>query len=410
MVESYDYDISPEKGSRVYLQMVITEDSLKASGSGGVQSLILGSFGTGKSTLLLWIAQLARYMERGGRDSYISNIIHHGNLNGFKTKPTTVLWRCRDMDNWILAIPENWKERVPNVPSKKVAVFVHKDDYEAVSFFMFDKKGKPAPVPNMPAIQPYASADELISIIKEGAINIVLEPQTYRLSKRLADLVSQAKSRYVGALDTPDSDKDDIDETPVKRGRGRPVKPKVVEDYSEYSVKSGFFWVDVVAAAMSGGNRPIMFIWDEADDFLSAASADVGWWAIQVLTEMQRDFRKANISVVLTSHGWNLLHDSVYKRCTHRIYFPGVRSGKNTMVRQTAIISGLLKGQFIAEKKDEFFGLGKFSRIPNPMQAKIDGLKNTFTALSPEQKAEIRAAYERMWRERASNLPAVIEI
>jgi hypothetical protein len=204
----------------------------------------------------------------------------------------------------------------------------------------------------------------------------------------------QAKSDF--QPDDAKDDTDDMGDQPIKRGRGRPSKPI---DYSQHAVKSGTFWFDVTAAVMSlWGNKPILFIWDEADDFLSSASADVMWWLIVIFTELQRDFRRCNLSVILTSHGWNLLHDSCYKRATHRILLPGIKAGgKNTMIRKTSTINNLSKGQFISEIASREFGIGRFSVIPDTMLCKIDGLKNSFLALTGEEKKQIRQLYEVRW-------------
>lgn len=388
-------DIDPIKGARIYLETFITDDALATGGTGGIQSMILGSFGTGKSTMLCWQAQLASYVTKGGKDSYIWSIIKKQNdKTAYKTEPTTVIWRCRDLDIWITMIPQNWNARVPGIPAKKIAVFVHKDDYKNITFFTYDHNKEPMAVPNLPKVQTYSSTDDLVSKLKEGYLHIVLEPQHYRLSDRLCSLLMQAKSDY-----QPDNRKDDLDDLgdqPLKRGRGRPAKPI---DYSQHAVKSGTFWFDVTAAVMSlWGNKPVLFIWDEADDFLSSASADVTWWLIVIFTELQRDFRRCNISVILTSHGWNLLHDSCYKRATHRILLPGIKAGgKNTMIRKTSTINNLPKGHFISEIASREFGVGKFSGITNTMLCKIDGLKNSFLALTPDEKKKIRKIYEERW-------------
>jgi hypothetical protein len=188
--------------------------------------------------------------------------------------------------------------------------------------------------------------------------------------------------------------KDDLEDAP-RRGRGRPSKPI---DYSQHSVKPGCFWFDVEAAVMSlWGNRPVLILWDEGDDFLSAASADVHWWLVQIHGELQRDFRRCNISTIVTSHGWNLLADICYKRATNLILLPGVRAGKNTMIKYTATISNLHKGQMIAEIKNREFGIARFAKIDGAIQGKIDGLKNSFKSLDESQRQRIRRGYEEFW-------------
>jgi hypothetical protein len=391
-------DISVEKGGRAYLEMWVTDDSTSSTGSGGIQSLVLGSFGTGKSTLLARIAKQAIYLERGNKDVFIELAVKNQPIpKHYKIKPTTVLWRCRDQDPWVMLIPQNWKERT-GVRGKPVSVFVHESDIDTITFYMYDKDHNPSPIPNMPPVTAYNSADDLVGKIHEGHINVVVEPQTYRFSKRLSDLVKEAKSDYAGKTNIPDNEKDSFNETfneGKKRPVGRPKAERKIEDYSLHSVKSGFFWIDMTSAVMSlFKNNPILFILDEGDDFLSANSADISWWAISCYTEMLRDFRKANLSTIISSHGFSLLHDSIYKRMTHKILLPGVKPGKNSMIRQASIINNLSRGRFIAEVTNRFFGVAVFSRIPDPIQARIDGLKNTYRALTDEQATKIRRAYQ----------------
>ena len=67
------------------------------------------------------------------------------------------------------------------------------------------------------------------------------------------------------------------------------------------------------------------------------------------------------------------------------------------MIRKTSTINNLSKGQFISEIASREFGIGRFSGIPGTMLCKIDGLKNSFLALSGEEKKHIRKIYEDRW-------------
>ena len=407
-----DNNISPLIGAKAYQQTFITDDATCSTGAGGVQTVILGSFGTGKSTMLAEMAMLSRYMIKGSKDSYIHHIIHKGNLSKYITAPTTVIWRARDLDLWPVMIPANWEQRDTYITPKKMRVFVHKLDYEDVTFFAYDKDHKPIPIPNMPEIKTYSDADDLTTKLLEGGINVIVEPQKYRLSPRLCSALQQARAEYVGESDAQkEDDKKDDEEDQPKRRRGRPQK---VTDYSQHAVKPAVFWFDMTNAVMQlWGNKPILFIWDEGDDFLSSASADVHWWLITIHTELQRDFRKANISTVISSHGWNLLADSVYKRATHKILLPGLKAGRNTMIKYTSTINRLPKGWMIVELSNREFGVARFWRIPDAIQCKIDGLKGNYHSLKEEQKFQIRKAYSERWRGTdiidLSKLPSSIE-
>jgi len=67
------------------------------------------------------------------------------------------------------------------------------------------------------------------------------------------------------------------------------------------------------------------------------------------------------------------------------------------MIRKTSTINNLSKGQFISEIASREFGIGRFSAVPHTMLCKIDGLKNSFLALSGDEKKRIRKIYDDLW-------------
>lgn len=394
--------ISPIIGQKLYAQTFISDDSGEAMGSGGVQTLVLGSFGTGKSTLLCWIAQLSRYMVKGSKESYIHRIVHKKNTSKYKTSFTTVVWRARDQDNWPSMIPQNWNVREPGVCGKKVALFIHKDDKERVALYILENHVV-KPIPHMPRPIYYSSADDLIGKIKEHYVNVVVEPQGYRISPRLAAVIMEAKAEFDNGSGNgndqhkqiDDEKKDGMDE--IVKNMRRPGGQKKVADYTKHAVKTGMFWFDFTAAETAlWGNKPLMQVFDESDDFLSSG-ADLAWWGTTVWTESMRDFRKSNLSTVLSTHGWNLLADAIYKRVTHKIMLPGIKTGKNTMIKYSQTINSLPKGQFIIELANREFGVSVFSRISDAIMGRIDGLRGSYPALDADKRKWLWGEYEKAW-------------
>jgi hypothetical protein len=386
-------EISPVIGRRLFMQTLITDDARAATGSGGVQTIVLGSFGTGKSTLLGNMAQFSRFMIKGSKQSYIYHIVHKLPLNRFETKPTTVLWRARDLDLWPSLIPRNWLDRIQGFTPKPLHVFVHNDDYDDLTLFCYNdnKDYTPYPIPHLPKIKTFSKADDLIPRLVEGAINIVVEPQSYRISPRLSTTIQEMRSDFIGK-ENRDERKDDA---PERRGRGRPRR---ISNYEQHAVKPAVFWFDAVSAAMSlWRGKPLQVILDEGDDLLTSKSADVMWWAQGFFVEAYRDFRKANLSTVISTHTWDMIRDELLKRSTHKILFPGIKKSQNSMIRQAPIINRLPPGKFIIENTNREFGVEKFGRIPNPIVCKIDGLKGAYPSLTPAQAKEIRGIYLKMW-------------
>lgn len=382
----YDGDFSPVIGMRTYLETFITDDANDPDGQGGVQSLIIGEYGCGKSTLMLQMAQQAQYVVRGSKQGYIHGIVHNSPKNNHKTKPATVIWRIRDADGWPTLLPGNW---ISQNQGKPVKVFVHKDDINKITFFRFDQDHQHTPIPNLKEIATYDVSDDIVDQLLEGGINCVLEPQQYRLSPGLCNILLQSRAEYVGKSPN-DTDKDDLEELPTK-GRGRPLK---VKDYSLHAVKPAVFWFDMINSLMTRwGGRPVTVILDEADDFLSQISSDAHWWLISAYTSWARDFRKLNISVVVSCHGWGLLHDLIYKRANVKLMMRGTKKSENTMIRYTRIFARLDRGMMISEKTNVEFGIAIFRKVEKTIMCRIDGLAGASRFFNDEIAKKIRSSY-----------------
>lgn len=410
-----DYSqFSAKIGRKLTNEILITDPSDSELSAGGTQSVIIGSFGTGKSTLM---AEFAEYSDCTN-DSKLP-LMHarlfrdFEKLKKLKSLPTSVIYRLRDSDIWPVLIPENWIERYPSdfrVP-KNLKLFLHEND-KNILFYTYNKAHKPIPVPNMPQINTYTDAMDLVRKLEVGAINAVLEPQDYYLSENLIDYI-----RIIRSEERPTKLKPSL----VPSGRrpvGRPSIKKEPRDYSNVAVKPAVFWFDVMNAVKTGFHgQPIQCIFDEADDFISATSSDTHWWLVYDFAERYRDLRKNNISTIISTHSWDMLFYAIPKRASYRIMLPGtISTPKFTMIRKTEIFSHLPAGHYIIEKSFKEFGIDRFSRIPKPIMCKIEGLRGDSRGLTNEQVKEIIASYESMWKDpnlksfKKPTLPDLIEI
>jgi hypothetical protein len=388
----YDGNISVAIGNENINKIMVTDNPLTGQGSGGQIAVVLGTFGKGKSTLISWIAQTSRYISKGKADSYFAHVRHGRNIDHFKIKSTTGIWRLRDLDSFPQLLPENWEQRVPNITPKAVRVFVHRNDWDRITFFTLNENDEQVPIPNMPEPTPYKDVDDLIAHLLEGGINFVVEDQNYRFSPRMCELLQEAQAEFVG--DSSSHMDDEVKDTlPKRKGRGR-GRPQKVNDYSQYAISPALMWMDVIGTAMARwGNKPLFFFIDEAEDAWPSSAAGPHWWAILVMSNWMKDFRKSWISLMVTTHGWIHLHDSIYKRCNFKIMMPGISTGRNTMIRKASIINNLPKGTAIIEASNEEFGIMSWGKISDPMVGRIDGLKGSSQSLTRQKRKKIRGAY-----------------
>lgn len=413
-----DYSqFSAKIGRKLTNEILITDPSDSELSAGGTQTVIIGSFGVGKSTMM---AQFIEYSDSTNESKL--PLMHarmyndHEKLKKLHSFPTTGVYRLRDSDIWPVLIPENWRARYPNDfrTPKDLVLFVHTDDAANVIFYTFDKKHEPVPVPNMPPINTYSDAMDLIHKLKVGAINAILEPQNYYLSENLIDYI-----RIIRSEDRPTELNKSLAPS-GKRPVGRPREKKEPRDYSNVAVKPAVFWFDVMNALKTGfHNKPVQCVFDEADDFISATSSDTHWWLVYDFAERYRDLRKNNISTVISTHSWDMLFYAIPKRASYKIMLPGtIATPKFTMVRKTELFSQLPAGVYIIEKSFKEFGIDKFSRIPKPILCKIQGLRGESKGLTNKQITEIQAHYNKEWNGTISNpptypqhkLPSIIEI
>jgi len=410
-----DYSVFSAKiGRKLTNEILISDPSDSELSAGGTQTVIIGSFGTGKSTMMATFAEYSDSTNESKLPLMHARMTNdHERLKELRVYPTTVVYRVRDSDIWPVLIPGNWKERYPEsfrVP-KDLVLFVNEQDAASILFYTVNKAHEPIPIPYMPEVCTYSDALDLVTKLRVGWINAILEPQEYYLSDNLIDYI-----RVIRSEDRPT----DINKPLVPSGKrpvGRPRQKKEPRDYSNVAVKPAVFWFDFISAVRTGFHgKPIQCIFDEADDFISSTSSDTHWWLVYDFAEKYRDLRKNNISTVVSTHSWDMLFYAIPKRASYKIMLPGtVATPKFTMIRKTDIFSQLPSGHYMIEKSFKEFGIDRFSRIPKPIMGKIEGLRGDFKGLTNQKFKEIKKIYESGDNVHPStylqkNLPEVIEI
>ena len=393
-----DYSrISSKLGHKHWLCSIIHDDGQFASDGGGKSTTYLSSPGKGKSTLMAQSAQLSKYVH-GGKMDFINPFVAGEDVSDFKIFLETVIWRIRDFDALGNIIPENWANSFKNwtSPIKKLHLWVHEDD--DVVFYALNHKKQPIPVKNLPPIEYYKSADELMSRLHWGAINAILEPQTYKLSHMLIQKLRE-KRMDVNEDTEDDETREDLNrkrkeerKKPFAKRERIPKKKRggrgTASDYENREVSPAYFWFDMIHTAMEANKtKHIQFCIDEWDDIAEARSEGDVWKLIDVLASDWKTLRKSNISTHLSTHQTDYIDWRILKRIDYFIWMKGaIIHPTYSMINSQNIISDLPVGKFIIEEKKVSFGIEDFNKIPYSQPTlRIDGLKGQTLRLTADQ-------------------------
>lgn len=396
--------ISPKIGHKNWLSAITHDDGQFASDGGGKSTLLLSSPGKGKSTLLCQSAAVSKYVH-GSKHDFLKAFIDGEPLDNFKVFLETVIWRIRDFDAFANIIPQNWMASFPQWGSsvKEMYVWIHEDDHPI--FYSLNHKKQPIAVKNLPPINYYKGADDLMRRLKWGAINAVLEPQTYHLSDMLIQKLREKKMDYDDdAVEEMQAHEDDGEDEGRYRKRRRPQATRgrsarahrevrgSYQDYSKREISPAYFWFDMIHTAMEANKtRHIQFCIDEWDDIAEARSEGDIWKLIDVLASDWKTLRKSNISAQLSTHQTDYVDWRILKRIDYFIWMKGaIVHPSYSMLREQSIVSNLPMGTFIIEEKKVNFGIETFDKIPRKQpDVRIDGLKGQTTRLSLSQANEI---------------------
>lgn len=424
--------VSKKIGLQNWQYNIFHDDGNRESDGGGKSCAYLSPPGKGKSTLMVQAEQSVRCVLGDSKKGYVAHMNAGKSLDGYDVEPETVIHRIREFDNFNVLFPENWMRSNPNwnVSCKPVHIFVHEKDNPV--FYCYKNDAVCAPL-NMPPIERYSNAKELISKIHWNHINAVLEPQTYRLSE---NLIFALKKHKMDDDDSqiPEGENDDDEELPevalsphppaVKKTKryGKPQgdrKKKPSVNYARKFVDPAYFWYDMFDMAYRSNNRRhITFFIDEFHDVAEADCEGDAWKLISILaTKTYPQFRKNNVSLHLSTHQLSFIDYRIVKRIEYINWFRGAKiSPGNSMIERQQLLSQLEMGQVITEERDIQFGVMTFDKNHNaPPQVYVEGLMGQNRALTDKQTEQLLQKQENLiapdyFKVRIPTLPDVIEV
>jgi len=400
---SYDR-ISTKIGDKNWQDSITHDDGTFSPDGGGKSTLHLSQPGKGKTTLMCYEAQMSRCMHVTKSD-FVHDIIAKNDLSGYAGKifQETVIWRARDMDSFANIIPQNWytsfKGSLGSV--KQLYLWVHENDTNVI-FYCFNQKRQEMAVLNLPPPQFYTDAEDLIRRLHWGAINVVLEPQTYRLSPTL---IQRLREKKMDISESEDRDQEykksqveRKDKTTRTRGR-KHSRARMPTNYEKREVSSSYFWFELIHVARKmNKRRHIMFSLDEVDDIFEARSEGDVWKLIELLANDWKDLRKANISTSLSTHETDFIDWRIMHRIDYFIWMAGAGIHSKSILTVQALVSNLPMGAFLIEKRKIDFGINYFGKIPLAQPAvRIDGLKGEQLQLTEGTAKRLLRAYEESW-------------
>lgn len=378
----------------------ITHDSGQfAANGGGKSSLFLSQAGQGKSTLLCYSSQMSRCLHVTKID-FIRDLLAKNDLSVYSGKIflETEAWRVRDMDSCANIISQNWwnsfKGRMG--PVKDFYLWVHEKDFADIIFYSYNHKRQEMCVKNLPMPMMYHDTEDLMRRLKQGAINAILEPQTYVLSPTLIQRLREKK------MDISEDMERDRELEKAKRSKtpGRKSLKSVKTSYENREVSPSYFWFDFIHTARRMNKyRHLKINLDEVDDVMEPRSEGDVWKLIDMLAGDWKDLRKANISTTLATHETDFLDWRIMKRIDYFVWMAGASvHNAYSMLKIQNLVSDLPIGTFIIEKRKIDFGLNTFEKIPLGQPAlRVDGLKGEPFNLSPKVGDRIMKQYEDIW-------------
>jgi hypothetical protein len=395
-----DYsNISIPIGERNWQNSITHDNGQFAQDGGGKSTLYLGQPGKGKSTLMCHAAQMSRCMHNGSKIEFIGDLLAKNDLSKYSGKiyQETVIWRARDMDSFGNIIPENWQTSYKGAmgSTKDMYLWVHENDTNVI-FYSYNHKRQEIPVKGLPAPQFYTDAEDLIKRLHWGAINVVLEPQTYKLSQTLIQKLREKK------MDINANDDRENERKKLQKSKASHVKKSTKALFTEYErreVSPSYFWFDLIHVAKSQNkDRHIMFSLDEVDDIFEARSEGDVWKLIEMLANDWKDLRKHNISTNLSTHEIDFIDWRILPRIDYIVWMTGARLHARSSIKVQSLVSNLPIGMFLIEQRGITFGQNTFGKIPLSQPAvRIDGLKGEDFNLTEGVARKLLQKYEELW-------------
>lgn len=341
--------ISPIIGTRLWEETKYHDDGIMEKG--GETCGIVGKMGTGKSTILLQLAEHCRCLPRGSKKKFIRALMSgHADLSSFDTRPETVVWRGRINDYWNCLIPQNWDASFPKYmfTPKPITIFMHEED--DLRFYHADYGGRVLPVKNLPEIVLYRDCKDVIDKIREGHVNVVYEPQTYTLSNYL-----------------------------LQKLKSRRLEETTMDDKVEAKFQDAcppLFWIEFFGRSIA--HKPVHYMTVIIDEFHQVVTArPIGnmWHLIDIFASNFVDLRRNNISVIFATHQTSFIDFRITDRLAKWIWLPGSKLHSGSSMVYTHVVARLPLGEAIIEERLSEFGSFKFSRIPKqPPLLRVDGM------------------------------------
>jgi energy-coupling factor transporter ATP-binding protein EcfA2 len=348
--------ISLELGQSIRHRITCHDDGVAARG--GTMTSLIGKRGTGKTTLMLQLAQ--SYMH------YPSNV---RNRSAYELlKPETVIWRGRSYDYWNSLDPRYW-ESVHGLKNPKPLV-IHNHISNEHYQFTVDVNGVRQELPlDKFNFKEYETEEELVKNIIPGAINVVYEPSMYFLPDYF---VHQLEIRNIKIRQPLNKKKTDGEEIPVKQ---TPISKK----YEPVETNPSVFWYPFIDQLMKLKQRSdfISLILDDANTLFEENPRGEKWHMEESFVSSIIDLRRLNISLLLSCHETGLMYWKVRRRSDFMIYLRGAYPDKQQSRVLWTLPTKLAIGQAIVEDPLIEFGLLPFDRLPNqPSMINVIGCEN----------------------------------
>lgn len=298
--------------NREFAERLLNEIRIHEVTAGGKMFCVVGSKGSGKTHFMVRLATQMMY-------------IHPQTQVPMRE---TVIWRGRGLDYWSWMYSPDFEWEGPEF-RRKVYVHHHADD---VPTFV-DELGHPIQFPP-DAIRTYRSVVDLHQNIVLGEINVVYEPARYTMSRGMSELLVARSCNKVGSLGG------------------------IVFDPALWWVEFLFYFLEFKKAGF------VTVFMDEADEIFPAAPSGIRWHLQGLFCDAAKDFRKANISFILSIHDRADLEYRLRSKIQYYGYMRGSRPKQGSMLNKMTTIM-LPIGQIILER--DGFGetnLGKLQERP----------------------------------------------
>lgn len=358
--------ISLEVGANLYHEMTMHTDGVAARG--GTMACLIGKRGTGKTTLMIHLAQAYTH--------FPSNVRNKTAIE--KLKPETIIWRGRSYDYWNSMDPRYW-EKIHGLKNPKPLVIhnhILNDHYE----FTTDYNGvrEELPLDKFNFIE-YETEEELTGNIVEGAINIVYEPSQYFLPDYFVHqlVTSNVKVKEIGDTKKQIVAPEDFNIPSGENGISK--SSPVMKKYQPVEVPPSTFWYVFLDKFMKLKQRDLFvtFILDDANQLFEENPRAERWHMAEHFVQSVIDLRRLNISLLLSCHETGLMNWKVRRRSDFMIYLRGAYPDQKQSRITWILPTKLDIGQGLIEEPLVQFGLLPFERLPNqPSMINVVGCQN----------------------------------